>query len=222
MQTSSSVQLGSIFGDNSFIFGSIPNEEASTNCGPLATVPNCTPACPKMHVEVQEPTIRCHGESDGPQQSGPCTRVLQLQQKSNFSPKHDPRPNAILDPNIPLVDRTSPPTADHVSSKIPRKHGHRCMIDTCGKTFKRFADLKRHHRTIHEKAELFFCSDFLCPRSLRGFSRKDKRDSHVKSMHKSTPDIMTENPTLHAESLLLSESDFLPGYLEWCLINRLQ
>ena len=221
MPTSSSVQLGSIFGYSSLILESYPNEEASTNCGPWATFHNCTSACPEMHVEVQEPTIRCHEESDGPQQSGPCTRVLQLQpgwQQNSFSPEHYPRPNAILEPDMRLVNRTSPLTADRASSKIPRKHGHRCMIDTCGKTFKRLSDLKRHHRTIHEKAELFFCSDFLCPRSLRGFSRKDKRDSHVKSMHKSTPDIMTENPILHAESLLSSESDFLPGYLEWCLI----
>jgi uncharacterized Zn-finger protein len=123
--------------------------------------------------------------------------------EDTFSPEQGySQPNLILEPAIRLVNRTAPPTVDHVSSKTSRKHGHRCMIDTCGKTFRRFSDLKRHRRSIHERTELFFCSEPLCPRSLRGFPRKDKRDSHEKSMHKSMPAIGTGTPILNAEPRL--------------------
>lgn len=79
-----------------------------------------------------------------------------------------------------------------------------CTRNNCGKRFSRFPDLRRHHITVHEKAQLFFCSEPNCKRHIQGFSRKDKRDSHQKSKHNlirelSTARIGTDSPVRRVE-----------------------
>ncbi|PVH95093.1 hypothetical protein DM02DRAFT_169415 [Periconia macrospinosa] len=58
-----------------------------------------------------------------------------------------------------------------------------CTTSHCGKKFSRLYDLRRHHRSTHQRQEDFWCQMQGCKRAIRGFARKDKRDSHEQKMH---------------------------------------
>jgi|SRR5579871_3700842 len=67
-----------------------------------------------------------------------------------------------------------------------------CNKPRCsGITFARLSELKRHIKTQHIKAEIFWCNYAGCRRSRtsraedgKPFSRKDKRNEHERSVHK--------------------------------------
>ncbi|KAH8723622.1 hypothetical protein GQ44DRAFT_709803 [Phaeosphaeriaceae sp. PMI808] len=74
-------------------------------------------------------------------------------------------------------------TDDNPSFRIETKHVFVCTYGTCNKKYGRVADLRRHHRGAHQANHQFKCRAENCERATRGFSRRDKRDSHEKSMH---------------------------------------
>jgi len=49
------------------------------------------------------------------------------------------------------------------------------------KPFAKLGDLERHKATVHERAGRFRCANTSCPRHNRGFSRKDKLTTHMRS-----------------------------------------
>lgn len=59
---------------------------------------------------------------------------------------------------------------------------------SCHMTFTRHADLKRHIDTVHGKKTSHWCPMEGCPRAEadgnKAFPRKDKRDEHVRKVHK--------------------------------------
>ncbi|OAQ28418.1 hypothetical protein K457DRAFT_57646, partial [Linnemannia elongata AG-77] len=52
-----------------------------------------------------------------------------------------------------------------------------CMIDACGKQFKRSEHLKRHVRSVHTLEKPFGCPYENCPKR---FSRSDNLNQHVR------------------------------------------
>jgi uncharacterized Zn-finger protein len=73
--------------------------------------------------------------------------------------------------------------SDSLSYTIQTRPIFICTYMTCNKRYARLTDLKRHHRGAHERNNQFKCRTLGCPRTARGFSRRDKRDSHERSMH---------------------------------------
>lgn len=73
----------------------------------------------------------------------------------------------------------------HAKYRVETKHMFICTHGVCNKRYARLTDLKRHQRGVHEGNDQFKCRTRGCPRVIRGFSRRDKRDSHEKSMHMS-------------------------------------
>lgn len=76
-------------------------------------------------------------------------------------------------------------TDTDVCFRVETKRVFVCAHGTCNKRYARVTDLKRHHRGVHQGNDQFKCRTSGCPRTIRGFSRRDKRDSHEKSMHMS-------------------------------------
>ena len=58
-----------------------------------------------------------------------------------------------------------------------------CTVASCHRKFKRHQELSRHHRSMHQQLQLYFCRVAGCRRG-RGFSRKDKRDDHERKGHR--------------------------------------
>lgn len=58
-----------------------------------------------------------------------------------------------------------------------------CQEPGCKHTqpFAKLGDLERHKATVHERAGRFRCANTTCPRHNRGFSRKDKLTTHMRS-----------------------------------------
>lgn len=63
------------------------------------------------------------------------------------------------------------------------KKSYVCTYQQCNKEFSRIYDLHRHRRGIHERQAQFSCRYAGCPREVRAFPRKDKRDEHEKKIH---------------------------------------
>jgi hypothetical protein len=73
--------------------------------------------------------------------------------------------------------------ADNLNFRIETKRVFVCAYGTCNKRYARMPDLRRHHRGTHQGNDQFKCRASGCTRAIRGFPRRDKRDSHEKSMH---------------------------------------
>lgn len=79
-----------------------------------------------------------------------------------------------------------------LSNGTPRDHQYKCHFDACsGTTFRRLADLKRHHTVHHSTAPpQFWCDVPWCERSVergnRPFARRDKLVDHVVRVHERT------------------------------------
>lgn len=74
-------------------------------------------------------------------------------------------------------------TETDVQFRVETKQIFVCTHGICNKRYARLTDLKRHHRGAHEGNDQFKCRARGCSRAIRGFPRRDKRDSHEKSMH---------------------------------------
>jgi hypothetical protein len=72
---------------------------------------------------------------------------------------------------------------DNLNFRIETKQFFVCAYGTCNKRYARLPDLRRHHRGAHQGNHQFKCRASGCTRAIRGFARRDKRDSHEKSMH---------------------------------------
>jgi hypothetical protein len=60
-----------------------------------------------------------------------------------------------------------------------------CVLDNCHKRISRLSDLPRHYESRHVRSNQYTCrASPLCPRALRGFPRKDKRDDHERKVHR--------------------------------------
>jgi hypothetical protein len=65
-----------------------------------------------------------------------------------------------------------------------------CVVPSCGRMFHRQSDLQRHIKGRHMPGAAFWCSYDGCGRSQKPhsankpFPRKDKRDEHVRKVHK--------------------------------------
>jgi len=69
------------------------------------------------------------------------------------------------------------------STSPPEKSSRSCLCDTCGKTFTRVADVRRHQQSVHFPV-LEDCPMPRCPRKGKnGLSRKDHLIEHMRSYH---------------------------------------
>jgi hypothetical protein len=66
---------------------------------------------------------------------------------------------------------------------LRRTRAFDCAYPYCGRRFARKQDLFRHERSVHHKDDTFACQIIQCPRFVRGFPRKDKRDEHERKVH---------------------------------------
>jgi len=75
---------------------------------------------------------------------------------------------------------------NHERNHFKRAGIYRCLEPGCGKTTKKFADLKRHYRVAHcTNAIKYPCPTFGCKYSgNNGFLREDKLKSHYRNVHK--------------------------------------
>ncbi|CAO2647114.1 Nn.00g080360.m01.CDS01 [Neocucurbitaria sp. VM-36] len=107
-----------------------------------------------------------------PLQAGPFTNI-------DFQPSLTPDPLDILrhgrkdDQNF----------QDNLTFRVETKRVFICTYGGCNKRYARIPDLRRHHRGAHQGNHQFKCRAGRCERATRGFSRRDKRDTHEKSMH---------------------------------------
>jgi hypothetical protein len=62
-----------------------------------------------------------------------------------------------------------------------------CSFPGCSKSFGRISDNRRHVQTVHCQTNVYCCPVQDCCRSNRPFSRKDKRNEHVRKVHKLAP-----------------------------------
>lgn len=95
-------------------------------------------------------------------------------------------PSLSIDAPMPRSNdqQFSQDTVDNFNYRIETKQVFVCAYGTCNNRYARLADLRRHHRGAHQNNDQFKCRASHCPRAIRGFSRRDKRDSHEKSMHR--------------------------------------
>lgn len=70
-----------------------------------------------------------------------------------------------------------------ISFRTETKTVYVCTRDNCNKRYSRLQDLRRHCRGLHLHDHQFKCRALGCERAVRGFPRKDKRDTHEKKMH---------------------------------------
>lgn len=70
-----------------------------------------------------------------------------------------------------------------ISFRTETKTVYVCTRDNCNKRYSRLQDLHRHCRGFHLHDHQFKCRALGCERAVRGFPRKDKRDTHEKKMH---------------------------------------
>jgi hypothetical protein len=54
----------------------------------------------------------------------------------------------------------------------------------CSKRFKSRNDVDRHRSSVHDKSTPYFCSEQGCPRSRKGFTRKDNYETHLRHVHR--------------------------------------
>jgi hypothetical protein len=90
-------------------------------------------------------------------------------------------PFSLADPPTTLPDQYKLP--DGPIFRIETKRFFICTYGTCNKKYSRMQELRRHHRGAHQQSHQFKCRASDCERRIRGFSRRDKRDSHEKNMH---------------------------------------
>jgi hypothetical protein len=95
------------------------------------------------------------------------------------TPKYNDTPRPVSPPH-------QSETADNVRFRVKTKTVFICTFEDCGKELGRKTELYRHHRSAHEQERPFKCHDTACYRSVRGFPRKDKRDDHVRKVHKAS------------------------------------
>lgn len=86
------------------------------------------------------------------------------------------------DPATPLPIPDEDCTTN-ISYRIETKKIFVCTYNDCNKRCSRVADLYRHHREAHLHNEQFKCRAIGCNRAVRGFPRREKRDTHEKKMH---------------------------------------
>lgn len=67
--------------------------------------------------------------------------------------------------------------------RVETKQVYICTYDNCNKTYGRKPDLVRHYRGAHLGDDRYKCRMPTCERSMRGFPRRDKRDTHERKMH---------------------------------------
>ncbi len=67
--------------------------------------------------------------------------------------------------------------------RIPDLRPLECPDAACSYIAKTRRDIERHFRSVHQKAELYFCATASCPRSRKGWSRRDLRDRHARTQH---------------------------------------
>lgn len=106
----------------------------------------------------------------------------------NFPNAAEPQiqlPNSTPTPVLASASRTHlPDISNDVLFRVETKRVFICAYHHCNKEFGRKPELYRHHRSAHRKERPFKCREASCERSVRGFPRRDKRDDHVKSMHR--------------------------------------
>ena len=88
-----------------------------------------------------------------------------------------------LPQNHPRDQTAEQSLEDNISFRIETKQVFACTYGACNNKYTRLQDLRRHHRGAHQGNHQFKCRASKCERAIRGFSRRDKRDSHEKSMH---------------------------------------
>jgi len=100
---------------------------------------------------------------------------------------------------------------NHERNHFKRAGIYRCLEPGCGKTTKKFADLKRHYRVAHcTNAIKYPCPTLGCKYSgNNGFLREDKLKSHYRNVHKekaapskSLQDIYPEKDSAQAGNLM--------------------
>jgi transposase len=76
-----------------------------------------------------------------------------------------------------------PDIVNSVSSRVESRRVYTSEHYQCNQEFRRKPDLNRHHNSVHLKKDTFRCRRSGYKRTVCGFPRRDKRDSHLKSMH---------------------------------------
>jgi len=87
-----------------------------------------------------------------------------------------PAPTRLNEPKSPLA-------AADISFRTETKTVYVCTYGDCNKKYSRMPDLRRHYRGSHLEDRRFKCRALGCERAIRGFPRRDKRDTHEKKMH---------------------------------------
>ena len=82
-----------------------------------------------------------------------------------------------------LDELKSPLAAADISFRTETKTVYVCTYGYCNKKYSRMPDLRRHYRGSHLEERRFICRALGCERAIRGFPRRDKRDTHEKEMH---------------------------------------
>lgn len=81
------------------------------------------------------------------------------------------------------ADRQNDNIASAPAYRIETKKVFICTHQNCDKKYSRLPDLHRHHRGAHLGNQQFKCRKIECGRAIRGFTRRDKRDTHERRMH---------------------------------------
>lgn len=78
---------------------------------------------------------------------------------------------------------------DHEKAHFENNGKYHCREARCTSSFNRWVDLLRHTKTKHcLNSPRFYCSEIDCQyHSGKGFTRKDKLQSHEKNMHQGRP-----------------------------------
>lgn len=72
---------------------------------------------------------------------------------------------------------------EDISFRVETKQVYICTYGNCNKEYSRKPDLICHYRGAHLNDQRYKCRVPNCERSMRGFSRRDKRDTHERKVH---------------------------------------
>jgi hypothetical protein len=109
---------------------------------------------------------------------------------SPYEPSHPTTTPEVVDiiGDMPESVTDTDVDVDVVVGSVLKSRRLKCAKLTCGRTFGRMAELRRHYNGTHvKKRGPYWCEEPLCKRSKglghRSFHRKDKLKDHVRMVH---------------------------------------